>query len=205
MPAPRAHVEKHVRVLPAFTGHVLNVHTEVFSVPHRHTQHHAAHTQHNTHRHTQLNTESHHYITRRKRERERERETEREERERRQRNRERRRRKRRDKTREEIRRQDEKEEIRRQKREKREDKTRHVSKKNPSRTNYSSIFSSKVQNLTVFSIIYMIRIRFFGPRRINSETFFGRTVWLLPKSPDWDSDVHQTHKLVLLDGAAGPM
>ena len=24
-------------------------------------------------------------------------------------------------------------------------------------------FSSKVQNLTVFSIIYMIRIRFFGP------------------------------------------
>ena len=37
-------------------------------------------------------------------------------------------------------------------------------------------FSEKVQNLTVFSIIYMIRIRFFGPRGINSELFFGRTV-----------------------------
>ena len=35
-------------------------------------------------------------------------------------------------------------------------------RKNPFRTNYSSIVSSKLQNLTVFSIIYMIRIRFFG-------------------------------------------
>ena len=35
-----------------------------------------------------------------------------------------------------------------------------VRTKKPSRTNYSS--SSKVQNFTVFSIIYMIRIRFFG-------------------------------------------
>ena len=35
--------------------------------------------------------------------------------------------------------------------------------------NYSSIFSSKVQNLTVFSIIYMIRIRFFGPRESNQK------------------------------------
>ena len=34
--------------------------------------------------------------------------------------------------------------------------------KNPRRTIYSSMFSSKVQNLTVFSIIYMIRIRFSG-------------------------------------------
>ena len=38
----------------------------------------------------------------------------------------------------------------------------NVSKKNSRRTNYSSIFCSKVQNLTVFSIIYMIRIRFSG-------------------------------------------
>ena len=41
----------------------------------------------------------------------------------------------------------------------------------PFRTNYSSIFSSKVQNLTVFSIIYMIRIGFSGPGRIKSEGF----------------------------------
>ena len=39
----------------------------------------------------------------------------------------------------------------------------NVSKKNPFRTNCSSMFSSKVQNLTVFPIIYMLRIRFFGP------------------------------------------
>ena len=47
----------------------------------------------------------------------------------------------------------------------------HVSKKNLFRTNYSSIFSSKVQNLTVFSIIYMIRIRFFGPQELIQKHF----------------------------------
>ena len=52
----------------------------------------------------------------------------------------------------------------------------NVSKKNPRRTNYSSIFPSKVQNLTVFSFIYMIRIRFFWARGINSEWVFRRTV-----------------------------
>ena len=46
----------------------------------------------------------------------------------------------------------------------------NVSKKNSFRTNYSS-FSSKVQNLTVFSIIYMIRIRFFGPRELIQNGF----------------------------------
>ena len=46
----------------------------------------------------------------------------------------------------------------------------NVSRKNPFRTNYSSIFS-KVQNLTVFSIIYMIRIRFFGPRELIKRYF----------------------------------
>ena len=30
-------------------------------------------------------------------------------------------------------------------------------------------FSAKVQNLTVFSIIYMIRIRFFGPGELNQN------------------------------------
>ena len=38
----------------------------------------------------------------------------------------------------------------------------NVSKKNPRRTNYSSIFSSKVQNLTVVSIICMIEFDFSG-------------------------------------------
>ena len=39
----------------------------------------------------------------------------------------------------------------------------HVSKKSLSDELFLH-FSSKVENLTVFSIIYMIRIRFFGPR-----------------------------------------
>ena len=43
--------------------------------------------------------------------------------------------------------------------------------KNPFRTNYSSNFSSKVQNLTVFLIIYMIRIRFFGPGELIQKYF----------------------------------
>ena len=32
-------------------------------------------------------------------------------------------------------------------------------------------FSEKVQNLTVFSIIYMIRIRFFGPQELIQNYF----------------------------------
>ena len=43
-------------------------------------------------------------------------------------------------------------------------------RKNPFRTTYSS-FSSKVQNLTVFSVTYMIRIRFYGPGEIISKEF----------------------------------
>ena len=50
-------------------------------------------------------------------------------------------------------------------------------KKNPFRMNYYSIFSAKVENLTVFSIIYMIRIRFFGPRELNQNA----VVWNLLK------------------------
>ena len=42
-------------------------------------------------------------------------------------------------------------------------------KKIPSRTNYSSIFLSKVPNLSVFCIIYMIRIRFFRTAGIDLE------------------------------------
>ena len=95
-----AHMLKHMCACCRHTRARLNVHTEVFSVPH-----HTAHTQHNTESHTTSHGE-----------RGKERETEKEERERRQRKRERRRRKRRDKTREEIgradQRQDEKEERR---------------------------------------------------------------------------------------------
>ena len=47
----------------------------------------------------------------------------------------------------------------------------NVSKKNPFQTNYSSIFSAKVQNLAVFSFIYMIRIRFFGPQELIQNGF----------------------------------
>ena len=52
----------------------------------------------------------------------------------------------------------------------------NVSKKNPFRTNYSSIFCWKVQNLAVFSIIYMVRIRFFLPGELNQRTFSRYTV-----------------------------
>ena len=34
-------------------------------------------------------------------------------------------------------------------------------------------FSEKVQNLTVFSVIYMIRIRFFGPGELIQNYFSG--------------------------------
>ena len=37
-------------------------------------------------------------------------------------------------------------------------------------------FSSKVQNLTVFSIIYTIRIRFFGPGELFRKGFSKGTV-----------------------------
>ena len=46
MPAPRAHVEKACVRVAGIHGDVLNVHKEVFSVPH-----HTAHTQHNTESH----------------------------------------------------------------------------------------------------------------------------------------------------------
>ena len=49
----------------------------------------------------------------------------------------------------------------------------NVSKKIPFRTNYSSIFYAKVQNLTVFSFIYMIRIRYFGPGELIQNYFSG--------------------------------
>ena len=63
-----------------------------------------------------------------------------------------------------------------------EELAQNASKKNPFRTNYSSIFPSKVQNLTVFSIIYMIRIRFFGPRELNQNYFSGEQYILLEPS-----------------------
>ena len=44
-------------------------------------------------------------------------------------------------------------------------------KKKSSRTNYSSIFSSEVPKLTMFSIINMIRIRFFGPGELIQNGF----------------------------------
>ena len=107
--------------------------------------------------------------------------------------REERRDKRRSKTREEKRREDKKREEARQEKSQDEERemkekiffkknvpghsnppdelAQNVSKKNPFRTNYSSIFSAKVQNLAVFSFIYMIRIRFFGPQELIQKYF----------------------------------
>ena len=48
----------------------------------------------------------------------------------------------------------------------------NVSKKIPVRRILPP-FSAKVQNLAVFSFIYMIRIRFFGPRELNQKGFSG--------------------------------
>ena len=51
-------------------------------------------------------------------------------------------------------------------------------KKKTFRTNYSSTLSSKVQNLIVFSIIYMIRIRFCGPvESIQNELGTAQYSW----------------------------
>ena len=50
-------------------------------------------------------------------------------------------------------------------------------KKKPFRTNYSSIFLQKFRIWPFFSFIYMIRIRFFWARRINSEIFSGGTIF----------------------------
>ena len=47
----------------------------------------------------------------------------------------------------------------------------HVSKKIPVGRIVPPFFPSKVQNLTVFSIIYMIRIRFFGPGELIQNGF----------------------------------
>ena len=62
--------------------------------------------------------------------------------------------------------------------------------KNPFRTNYSSIFPLKVQNLTVFSINYVIRIRFFGPGELLQNGFGGCNcnVCVLSLFPLWSVD-----------------
>ena len=44
-------------------------------------------------------------------------------------------------------------------------------KKNPFRTNYSSIFLQKFRILPFFSFIYTIRIRFFGPGELIQNHF----------------------------------
>ena len=49
-------------------------------------------------------------------------------------------------------------------------------------------FSSKVQNLIVFSIIYMIRIRFLGLVELNQKTFSGHGMW----SGEWLTKTHAT-------------
>ena len=78
VPAPRPHAEKHVRVLPAYTGTFLNLHTEAFRVYTRGFQRDTAHTTpHDITPHTHTTTHTHHQHT--------ETETEKEDRERRQR------------------------------------------------------------------------------------------------------------------------
>ena len=49
--------------------------------------------------------------------------------------------------------------------------TQNVSKKKSPSDELFLHFSAKVQNLTVFSFIYMIRIRFFGPGELIQNGF----------------------------------
>ena len=64
----------------------------------------------------------------------------------------------------------------------------NVSKKNPRRTNYSSFFSAKVQNLAVFFIYLHDSNSCFWARGINSEIFSGGTVML----EDWEEFISLT-------------
>ena len=177
-------------------GDVLNVHTGVFSVPHHTTRTHTTQQpppqQQPPQQHTETGTESD-----RERQRERKRRSREERREKREEG------KRGEKIKDERRdrmkkkRQDEKEERRwkikwgeiEMKRGEQIFSPRNVwrrpnppdelaqkaSKKSLSDELFLHL-SSKVQNLTVFSIIYMIRIRIFGPGGINSENISGCTV-----------------------------
>ena len=56
-------------------------------------------------------------------------------------------------------------------------------KKKNRRKEFFGVFSSKVQNLTLFSINSMIRITIFGLPGINLESIFGRKVVI--NSRDW--------------------
>ena len=76
--------------------------------------------------------------------------------------------KRREKTGREMKKDKRRDKMKKREREDERTKKRHDEKRR--KTNYSS-FSSKVQNLTVFSIIFMIRIRFFGPGELIQDEF----------------------------------
>ena len=85
VPAPRAHVVTHVRVVPVHTGDVLHLHTEVFfCVPSRATPHHTHHTNTTTHnttrrqRDTETETDRNRERDREKRQKQRETERDRE-------------------------------------------------------------------------------------------------------------------------------
>ena len=80
--------------------------------------------------------------------------------------------------------------------------------KNPFRTNYSSIFSLKVQNLTVCSMILHDSNSIFRVAGINSEIFFGRTV--IPKKmtqsqTNWRSRLQTTILGQFEDGQKNPI
>ena len=189
VPAPRVHVSTHLRVVP--------VHTVTFWMYTRrrfwiHTFFHVFSACRNTHKHTYKHTHTKHTqrppTTPRP-----QRHTDRE-RERRQRKRDRERETREDETRQEKMK-EEREERRWKTRSKR--KWREIKMKRGDREDFSKKcfrtlkppdelgqnvskkflsdelflhFSSKVQNLTVFSLVYMIRIRFFGPGELNQRT-----------------------------------
>ena len=61
-------------------------------------------------------------------------------------------------------------------------------------------FLSKVQNLTVISIVYMIRIRCFGPAGINSESIRDRTVRLT----HWPMDMFANNIVVSWKNSTDP-
>ena len=82
--------------------------------------------------------------------------------------------------------------------------TQNVSKKKFRRTNYSSFFSAKVQNLAVFSFIYMIRIRFFGPRELNQKGFSGARYMFFSHLPHLSSSRSLPHSPIRWDRIRKP-
>ena len=154
MTATLAHVFQHVRELPVHTGH----HTRQ---NHDHAHNHTHNTPHRSKEKRRSREKMREKMTEKEKEREREREREKQGKEKIKRSRE---------NEEEINEKNFLQNMFENLRIRQMNQLKMFRKKFLSDELFF-IFLSKVQNLTVFSIIYMIRIRFFGPREIIQNGF----------------------------------